>query len=109
MLIDPKGQGVVVAGHLDAQTASLDLESLDVFFHQGLVGAAGAKNVQPSKHVKICSGKQDGIYTKVTVGKIKEDIMLAESDRAYIAEYVRNISVKDNPVAIRSLLTLCTP
>jgi uncharacterized protein YbaP (TraB family) len=109
MLLDPKKQGAVIAGHLDSQTGALDLDSLDAFFHQGLIAAAGASHVQPSKHVKLCSGKQNGIYTKVTLGKIKEDIVLALSDRAYVAEYVRNAGVKDDPAAIKSLLTLCAP
>jgi hypothetical protein len=59
--------------------------------------------------VKICGGKQQGVYAKVTVKQLKEDIVLAVSDRPYLAEYVRKAGVKDDPAAIRSLLSLCAP
>jgi hypothetical protein len=96
--------------HLALPAASIpDLDSLDVFFHQGLVAAAGSGTVQPSKRVKICDGKQDALYTTVTLGAAKEDIILTMSGQAYLAEYVRNSDAKDDPAAIRALLTLCAP
>jgi hypothetical protein len=86
-----------------------DLDAIDVFFHQGLVAAAGGGAVQPSKHVKICNGKEDGLYTTVTVGVEKEDIVIALSDHVYFAQYVRPGGNTDDPAAIQALLTLCAP
>jgi uncharacterized protein len=107
---DPIGGGVMFTAHLALPAASIpDLDSLDVFFHQGLVAAAGSGTVQPSKRVKICDGKQDALYTTVTLGAAKEDIILTMSGQAYLAEYVRNSDAKDDPAAIRALLTLCAP
>jgi hypothetical protein len=74
-----------------------------------LVAAAGGGAVQPSKHVKICDGKQDGLYTTVTVGVEKEDIVIALSDRVYFAQYVRPSGNTDDPAAIQALLTFCPP
>lgn len=108
--VDPNHPAAVMAGHLDVPAGSIpDLDSLDTFFHQGLVAAAGGKGVAPSRRVKICSGKQDGTYATLTIGRVQEDIVLALSDRAYVAEYVRPHGLKDDPAAIRSLLSLCAP
>jgi uncharacterized protein len=111
MWVDPHRLGVVLSGHLDLPGVSaIDLDTLDALFHQGLVAGAGEKgSVQPSTRVKICGGKQDGTYSKLTLKTIQEDIVLAVSDRGYVAEYARRKGVADDPAATRSLLTLCAP
>lgn len=106
----PAGGGAVIAGHLASKdVTAFDLDTFDAFLHQGLVAAAGQGGVAPSKHVKICGGKQNGVYETVALKNGKEDIVVALSDRAYLAEYVRNNGVKDDPAAIHSLFTLCAP
>lgn len=108
MWVEPHRRGVVLAGHIDLPGISVsDLDSLDALLHQGLV--AVAKSALPSRHVKICNGKQDATYSKVTVSSVKEDIVLAVSDRGYIAEYVRAETITDDPAALRSILSLCAP
>ena len=108
--VDPKGSGVLLTGHLPMSAAALpDLDAVDVFFHQGLVAMAGSGTVQPSKHIKVCGGKQDGLYTSVAIGSAKEDIVIAMSDHVYLAQYVRSNTVKDDPAAIDALFTLCAP
>ncbi|MDP9017858.1 MAG: TraB/GumN family protein [Candidatus Eremiobacteraeota bacterium] len=106
--------GGIVIGHMDTPAAMpMDLDVVAPFFHQGLVAAAGPNAVQPSKLVTICGGKQKGMYTKakITIGamKVKEDVLIALTDRVYVAEYVRQVNAKDDPAAIRSLLSLCAP
>jgi len=101
-----------MAGHLDlGGMGSPDLDALDAVFHQGLVAAAGAKSTQPSTHVKICNGKQDATYTKLALDSppVREDVVLALSDRGYLAEYIRRKDVADDPAALSSLLSLCAP
>ncbi|GAC1388273.1 MAG: hypothetical protein NVSMB31_01990 [Vulcanimicrobiaceae bacterium] len=110
--MSPKGG--IISGHMDTPPSMpMDLDVVAPFFHQGLVAAEGPNAVQPSKAVKICGGKQNGVYTKakITVGamKVKEDVLLALSDRVYLAEYVRAADAKDDPAAVRSLLSLCAP
>ena len=108
--VDPKGGGVLVTGHLPMSAAALpNLDAVDVFFHQGLVAIAGSGTVQPSKHIKVCGGKQDGLYTSVAIGAVREDIVIAMSDHVYLAQYVRSNTVKDDPAAIDALYTLCAP
>lgn len=109
--VDPNARGVIMAGHFDMPSGlgTLDLDTLDAAMHQGLVLRAGAKAVQPSKRVKICGGKQDGIYTEVTLPTVTEDIVLAVSDRGYMAQYARRADVARDPAATRSLLSLCAP
>jgi uncharacterized protein len=110
MWVDPQTGGVIVSGHLDLPgIAGADLDSLDALFHHGLVVVAGAKGAPPSTRVKVCNGKQDATYSKVTLPTVKEDIVLAVSDRAYVGEYVRRKDVADDAAAVRSLLTLCAP
>ena len=110
MWVDPNHRGAILTGHLDLPGVSAtDLDALDALFHQGLIAAAGANNTQPSKRVKICNEKQDGTYTRVTIKAVKEDIVLAVSDRGYLAEYVRRNDAPDDPAATRALLTLCAP
>lgn len=111
MWVDPQKGGVIITGHLDLPgLSSIDLDALDAFFHQGLVAGAGAKGVvTPSSRVKICNGKQDGTYSKLKLSTLNEDIVLAVSDRGYLAEYLRRKDASDNPAAIRSLLSLCAP
>lgn len=109
MWVDPNRNGVVISGHLEIPGISaLDLDTLDSLFHQGLIAEA-AKGVQPSTRVKICGGKQNGTLTKVTLPTAQEEIVLAASDRGYIAQYVRPNGVAEDPAATRSLLSLCTP
>ena len=107
---DPK-RGLIVTGHLDLPgISSMDLDALDAFFHQGLVAGVGSKGtVQPSAHVKICNGKQDGTYSKISTATLKQDIVLAVSDRGYLAQYMRPKNVADDPAAIQSILSLCAP
>lgn len=111
MWVDPQKGGVIITGHLDLPgLSSIDLDALDAFFHQGLVAGAGAKGVvTPLSRVKICNGKQDGTYSKLKLSTLNEDIVLAVSDRGYLAEYLRRKNASDNPAAIRSLLSLCAP
>jgi uncharacterized protein YbaP (TraB family) len=108
--VDPNGGGVVMTGHLEMPSGlgTLDLDSLDTLFHAGIVAGANAV-VSPSTRVKICSGKQDGLYTKVKLATVKEDMVMAVSDRGYLAQYARRGEVVDDPAALRSLLTLCAP
>lgn len=49
------------------------------------------------------------MYSKVTLPNLKEDLVIAVSDRGYIAEYARGKDIPDDPAAIRSLLSLCAP
>jgi hypothetical protein len=115
--VGPDHKSVILTAHLDlTDLGALDLNSLDALVHQGMIVEAGANNVQPSTHVKICGGKQDGTLTKVTIAstkapavKVIEEVALALSDRGYIAEYVRRDGVAEDPAAMRSLLTLCAP
>jgi uncharacterized protein len=113
MWVDPNHGGAIMAGHIDMPgISSLDLDSLDALIHVGLAQVAGGKGAQPSTRVKICNGKQNGTYSKVTLTQpvaVKEDIVLAVSDRGYLAEYVRRQDVTDDPAALRSILTLCAP
>lgn len=108
---DPARGGAILLGHLELPgISSIDLDTLDTLVHQGMIAAAGSKgSVQPSTRVRICNGTQDGSYSKVQLQIVKEDIVLAASDRGYVAEYVRRKSAPDNPAAIKSLLTLCAP
>ncbi|MGB6985537.1 MAG: TraB/GumN family protein [Candidatus Aquilonibacter sp.] len=107
---DPRGDGIIVTGHLAMAAGALpNLDAVDVFFHQGLVAIAGADAVQPSKHVKVCGGKQEGLYTTVTIGAAQEDIVLVMSDHVYLAQYVRRAAGDDDPAALKSLFTLCAP
>lgn len=110
MWVDPNRHGAIISGHLDLpDLGTLNLDTLDAIFHQGMVMGAGAKGAPPSTRVKICNGKQDGTYTRVALQSVKEDIVLAVSDRGYIAQYVREKDVPDDPSAAKALLTLCAP
>ena len=110
MWVDPNHKGVVMTAHLDVpDLGPVDLTTLDGLVHQGMVAEAGAGGVQPSTRVKICGGKEDGTLTKVTLKSVTEDIVLAVSDRGYLAEYVRRNGVAEDPAATRSILTLCAP
>jgi hypothetical protein len=110
MWIDPNHKGLLISGHLDLPGLSaLDLDSLAASFHQGMIAELGDKAVQPSSRVKICGGKEDGILTKVTRQTVTEDILLAVSDRGYVAIYVRRNGDAEDPAATRSLFSLCAP
>jgi hypothetical protein len=50
------------------------------------VAASGEQSVTSNKPVKICGGKQNGMMTGVTVEKVREEIVIALSDRPYLAE-----------------------
>ena len=109
MWADPNRRGAVLVGHLDIPGATgLDLDTLDGLIHQGLPASADVQ-VQPSKRVKICNGSQDGMYSKVVFKTIAEDMVVAVSDRGYIAQYARSKDQPDYPAALHSLLTLCVP
>ena len=106
--------GAIVTGHVNLPAGTpMDLATFDVYFHQGLASGAGVKSAAADKKVKICSGKQDGMYAKVTINSqgttLKEDIVYTLSDRAYLAEYVRAAGAKDDPAALKSILSLCAP
>jgi len=110
MWVGPNRKGVLMSGHLEVPGLSeLDLDTLYGLLRQGMIADAGAKAVQPSARVKICRGKQDGILTKVALPTVQEEILLAVSDRGYIAEYVRRKDVAEDPTATQSLFTLCAP
>ncbi len=110
MWVDPNRRGAIISGHVDLPaTAPADLDTLDAAFHQGVASAEGVKDVQPSTHVKICDGTQNGTYTKLTMTSVKEDVVLTVSDRGYLAQYVRGKDFPDDPAAVRSLLSLCAP
>lgn len=109
MWVAPDRDGVVMAGHLDVPGISAtDLDSLDALLQQGMAGA-GVKVTQQPTRVKICNGKQDGLYSKLAVASVKEDIVLTVSDRGYLAQYVRRKDAVDDPAATRSILSLCAP
>lgn len=110
MWVDPLRRGVIMTAHLDVEGLNgMGLDALDTFIHQGMVAAAGQNAVGPSKRVKICNGKQDALYTTITKETVKEDIVLAVSDRAYMAQYVRRKEMSVDPAAVKALLSLCTP
>lgn len=110
MWVEPNHEGVLISGHLELPgIGALDLDTLATLFRQGIIAKAGAQSVQSSNRVKICNGKQDGVLTKVALPTANEDIVLAVSDRSYIAEYIRRAGAAEDPAAARSLLSLCAP
>jgi uncharacterized protein len=108
---DPKRNGVIMASHIDVPSgsATLNLDAFDALFAQGLLADPSVKVMQPSKHVKICGGTQDGTLTVISSQKVIEEIVLAMSDRGYVAQYVRRIGSPEDPVAVRALLSVCAP
>jgi uncharacterized protein YbaP (TraB family) len=110
MWVDPKHRAVIITGHVDVPGLSAaDLDSFNAIFHQGLLSVTHENGALSSEHVKICGGRQNGIYNKLTIGPMKEDIVVGVSDRAYVAEYVRRKDAADDPAASLSLLSLCPP
>jgi hypothetical protein len=111
MWSDPKHHGVVMASHMDVPggPGSISLNTFDALFQQGLLSDSSVKLVQLSKHVKICNGTQDGTLTVISSQKVIEEIVLAMSDRGYVAQYMRRMGSPEDPVAVRSLLSVCTP
>ena len=113
MWVDPNRAGVLILAHVDMPlSAGSDhdkLDAIDAGIRKGLAALVGGKAVTESKRVKICNGTQTGMYAKVALPTIKEDIVLAVSDRAYGAEYVRKVATPDDPAALHSLMTLCAP
>lgn len=110
MWVDPNRKGMLMSGHLDVPGLSgLDLDTLGSLVRQGMIAKLGDKAVQPPTRVKICSGKQDGVLTKVTLPAVQEDVLIAVSDRGYIAEYVRRNGAAEDPMATRALFSLCAP
>jgi uncharacterized protein YbaP (TraB family) len=108
--VAPAGREAILTGHVDVPGgAALDLDSVSALMREGLTVAAGSKGVGPSQRVRICRGTQDGTYSKVTLTTVKEDLVLAVSDRAYVAEYVRSKDQPDDAAATKALLTLCAP
>lgn len=109
--VDPNRNELIIAGHLDLPGISAnDLDALNTNFHQGLVAGVGPKGVvEASTHVKICGGKQDGTYTKLQVASVNQDVVLAVSDRGYLAQYIRAKNTPDDPAAIKAMLSLCAP
>jgi hypothetical protein len=88
---------------------TFSLDTFDALFQQGLLADSSVKVIQPSKRVKICNGTQDGTLTIISTQKIIQEIALAMSDRGYVSQYVRRAGVPEDPVAVRSLMSLCAP
>jgi uncharacterized protein len=111
MWTDPKRHGVIMASHLDlpAGMSAIDLDTFDALFTQGLISDASVKVLQQSKHVKICNGSQDGTLTVISSQTVIEEIVLAMSDRGYVAQYVRRTGIPEDPAAVRALLSACAP
>lgn len=107
---DPKSDAIILAGHLDIPGISAtDLDSFEAIFHQGLLSAANGNGSVSSERVKICGGRQNGIYNTLTIATLKEDVVVGVSDRAYLAQYVRRNNDRDDPAAAAALLSLCPP
>ena len=109
MWLDPKGGGAIVTGHLAMPTATSDLDAVASLVHDGIAAASGADAVTPAKRVKVCDGKSDGVAMSAALAKVSEQIVIAISDRPYVAEYVRANGAAENPAAARALLSLCAP
>jgi hypothetical protein len=110
MWLDPLRRGVIITAHLDVEGLDgVGLDALDTFIHQGMVAAAGAGAVGPSKHVKICNGKQDALYTTITLKNVKEETVVTLADRAYMAQYVRRKDVPVDAAAMKALMSMCAP
>jgi hypothetical protein len=111
MWSDPKRNGVIMASHIDVPSglATVNLDAFDALFQQGLLSDPSVKVTQPFKHVKICDGTQDGTLTVISSQKVIEEIVLAMSDRGYVAQYVRRIGSPEDLVAVRALLSVCAP
>ena len=108
---DPKLNGVMMAGHLNLPSSlgTVDLDTLDALFQQSIFSDGSVKVLQPSKRIKICDGAQDGTRIVVSYKNVIEGIVLAGSDRGYVAQYLRRSGIPEDPAAIRSLLSLCAP
>jgi hypothetical protein len=116
MWAGPSRKGIIITGHWDLTNGVTDLNSFDAVVRKEMIADAGAKNVQPSRPVKICGGKQDGTLTTLTMKMASqplvdatEEVVVAFSDRGYLAQYVRHHGVPEDPAAMRSLLSLCAP
>jgi uncharacterized protein YbaP (TraB family) len=111
MWSDPKRNGVIMASHIDVPSglATLNLDAFDALFAQGLLSDPSVKVMQPSRHVKICNGTQDGTLTVISSQKVVEEIVLAMWDRGYVAQYVRRMGSPEDPAAVRALLSVCAP
>ncbi|MBV8723719.1 MAG: hypothetical protein JO078_11590 [Candidatus Eremiobacteraeota bacterium] len=111
--VDPNHGGGLLLAHVDMPlSAGSDhdkLDAIDAGMRKGLAALVGGKAVSQSKRVKICNGTQTGMYAKVALPTIKEDLVLSVSDRAYVAEYVRKVGTPDDPAALDSLMSLCAP
>lgn len=109
MWVGPDRNGVILLAHLDLEgLGTIDLDTLGRFMVQGMSSNPGT-SVEPSKHVNICGGKQDALITKLTTPTTIEDMVIAISDRGYLAQYVRHAGVPADPAAVNSLLSLCPP
>lgn len=107
---NPNGWGILMTGHFDlTEPGATDLATAYALMHREMIAAAGAGGVQPSTRVKLCGGKQDGTLTKVTIKTYTEEVVLAVSDRAYMAQYTRPTDSAENSAAMHSLFTLCAP
>lgn len=110
MWLDPLRRGVIITAHLDVEGLNgVGLDALDTFIHQGMVAAAGADAVGSSKRVKICNGKQDALYTTITLKNVKEETVVTLADRAYMAQYVRRKDVPVDAAAMKALMSMCAP
>ena len=110
MWTSPQASGIIFTAHLPIDAATIgSLDAFEPFYRQGLIAAAGAKGVAPSRRVKLCGGKQTGLFTAVTLKAVREDVVVAMSDHFYMAQYVHAKNVKDDPAALRALYSLCAP
>ena len=109
MWVGPERNGVILVAHLDLEgLGTIDLDTLGKFMVQGMSLNPGSK-VEASKHVKICGGKQDALLANLATPTTVEDLVIAISDRGYLAQYVRHSNVPADPAAVNALLSLCTP
>jgi uncharacterized protein len=107
---DPNQHGVILAGHIDVPGGAsvLNLDTIGGLLQKGFSASAASTKVQPPAHVKICGGKENGLYFKLS-GKLNQDIVVGTSDRIYLAQYVRQSSIPDDATAISAILSLCAP
>jgi hypothetical protein len=108
MFVNPKGGGAILTGHLSLP-GTLNLDTAGNLMQQGFVAVAGDRSVTPGKRVKICGGKQDGVMMSATLQKVREEVVVAVSDRPYLAQYIRLGTAPEDPAAVRSILSLCAP
>lgn len=110
MWVSPNRSGVIITAHLDLEgLGGMDLDTLGAFMQQGMTAGAAGSSAEPPKHVKICGGKQDALYTKLSTATVKQEMVLTIAGRGYLAQYVHQKDVPADPAAVNALLSLCPP